>query len=163
MNTLEYRAIVIVCGFARFVSPGQTAAQGRGRNEWQTFVAGAVNLPISDTVLTAANQPIGQFGGGTRTINRFARANNQVVAIGLVRGTIVNSSGQIVKSGLQAVTLPVTTIGNASTASIDTDTMGSAALRPAVFTESLYRRLLLVRQTCGVLHLDLGGNAINFF
>src|SRR5438093_5337791 len=121
MNTLEYRAIVIVCGFARFVSPGQTAAQGRGRNEWQTFVAGAVNLPISDTVLTAANQPIGQFGG-TLTINRFARANNQVVAIGLVRGTIVNSSGQIVKSGLQAVTLPVTTMRNASTASIDTDT-----------------------------------------
>src|SRR2546427_6715247 len=160
MNALQYRPLVMFFGFALLVFSGEVKAQGRGHNERQSSPAGAVNLPISGTVLNIGNQPIGQFGG-TVTINRFARQNNQVIAIGLVRGTIVNLSGQIVKSGLQAVTLPVTNIGNASTASIDAERSGSVRSRPALFTESSHRPLLLVRQTCGVLHLDLGGNAVN--
>jgi hypothetical protein len=160
MKTLYYRAFVMLFAFALLVHTGQAMAQGRGHNERQPIAAGAVNLPISGTVLSVGNQPIGQFGG-TLTVNRFAKQNNQVLAIGFVRGTIVNQSGQILKSGLQAVTLPVTNIGNGSTASIDMETIGPARLGPAVFTKSLDRQLLLVRETCGVLHLDLGGNAVN--
>ena len=108
---------------------------------------GALTLPLAGTVVG-----IGNFSG-TVTINRFARqSDGGIVAVGIVRGTVTNSAGQVVKSGLDTVVLPV-----------------HAGLRPAGFAVPPSSEPRLVPASfmktqagsCGILHLELGGNAVN--
>src|SRR5437588_8249779 len=66
---------------------------------------GMLTLPIAGTTIDAAGQR-GVFSG-TLTINRFVGDSRELMAVGFVRGTVTNASGQVVKSGLQDVALPV--------------------------------------------------------
>ena len=168
MKVLQCRLFSLLLAVALLIPLNEAMAQGRGdddgndgNNRNRPSASGAVGFPISGTVLNLANQPIGQFGG-TVTINRFARQNNQIVAVGIVRGTVVNLAGQVVKSGIQTVTLPVTNISSLSAATMITPGTTQPRMTPAVLTNPGVGRLTLAQaQTCGVLHLDLGGNTIN--
>ena len=118
---------------------------------------GALTLPIAGTAIDAAGQQA-SFSG-TLTINRFAEQNQQLVAIGFVRGT-VTTAGQAVKSGLQDIVLPVN-LGQ-RTASLGVPPSTAARLMPASWTEAAGGRFILAQaQTCGILHLDIGGNTVD--
>jgi hypothetical protein len=135
------------------------ADQERGEHSRRSAAAGAVTLPLAGTV-TAANQLVGQFSG-TVTINRFARQDNQIVAVAIVRGTVTNLAGQVLKTGLQTVVLPVTGI-NSQTAVAFATPYSEPRFVPASFTNAQVGRFMLAQaQTCGILHLDIGGNAVN--
>src|SRR5438045_1033359 len=54
--------------------------------------AGALTLPIAGTAIDAAGQRA--LFSGTLTINRFAGDSHELMAVGIVRGTIANASGQ---------------------------------------------------------------------
>jgi len=119
---------------------------------------GALTLPIAGTAIDAAGQQA-SFSG-TLTINRFAEQNQQLVAIGFVRGTVTNGAGQAVKSGLQDVALPVNP--GQRTASLGIPPSVAPRLMPASWTEAAGGRFILAQaQTCGILHLDIGGNNLD--
>jgi hypothetical protein len=99
----------------------------------------------------AANQPIGLFSGSV-TINRFAGQNDQLMAVGIVRGS-VTIGDQVVKSGLETVVLPVTNIG-LRTVGLAIPPSAEPRLVPASF-------ILAQAQSCGILHLAIGGNTVN--
>ncbi len=125
--------------------------------------AGGLTLPAAGTVVDAANQSIGQFNGSF-TINSFASsADNQIVAIGIMRGVVTNSAGQVVKSGLQSVTLPVN-LSRLSAANFKAPSSGTPRAMLASFSPAGGGRLMLAQaaQTCGILHLDIAGaTAVN--
>lgn len=106
---------------------------------------GAVTLPIAGTVAGG-----GSFSG-TVTINRFALQGQQIVALGIVRGTVTNSAGQVVKSGLDAVVLPV------QTGLRPVGLSAPRATEPRLVPVSFIR----TQASCGILHLDIGGIATN--
>ena len=169
MKVYQYRLLGLLLALSLFVPLHTAMAQGRGDDDGNNnnnrkrpaAAGGALSLPISGTVLNSTNQPIGQFGG-TVTINRFVQDNNHIVAVGIVRGTVVNAAGQVVKSGVQTVNLPVTNISSLSAASMLTPGTTKPRMTPAVLTDPGVGRLTLAQaQTCGVLHLDLGGNTLN--
>jgi hypothetical protein len=118
---------------------------------------GALTLPIAGTAIDAAGQR-GVFSG-TVTINRFVGDNNELMAVGFVRGT-VTMSGQVVTSGLQDVVLPVN-LGQ-RTASLAIPPYGTPRLVPVALTEADRGRFILAQaQTCGILHLAIGGNTVD--
>lgn len=117
---------------------------------------GALTLPLAGTVVDAA----GGLFSGTVTINRFASQNNQIVAIGIARGTVTNAAGQVVQTGLQTVVLPVTNIG-ARTVGLSIPSSAEPKLLPASLTTTSGRFILTQAQSCGILHLDIGGTAVN--
>ncbi|HTF15982.1 MAG TPA: hypothetical protein VK643_15050 [Burkholderiales bacterium] len=144
-----------------FLAPLEKAMadQERGEHSRRPAAAGAVTLPLAGTV-SAANQVVGQFSG-TVTINRFAKQDNQIVAVAVVRGTVTNLAGQVLKTGLQTVVLPVNSI-NSQTAVAFATPYSEARIVPASFTNAQSGRFMLAQaQTCGILHLDIGGNAVN--
>jgi hypothetical protein len=159
MNTLPFRLSALLVVLSLLLVPSSIAsAQERdgdlsiNRNQSATYRAlGSLPLQINGAVMGAANQPIG-FVSGVLSINRFARQNNQIVAIGIVRGTVYNLSHEPLSSGLQSVVLPVR-LSNRTVANFNSPSP-SPKFMPASFT-------LVQAQPCGILHLDIGGNAIN--
>jgi hypothetical protein len=123
--------------------------------------AGALTLPLAGTVVDGANQPVGRFSGSV-TINRFASQNDRIVAVGVATGTVTDFAGRVVKSGLQSVVLPVTKIGNLSTVGLPMPSSAESRLVPVSFTQAASGRFILAQaQSCGILHLDIGGTALN--
>jgi hypothetical protein len=110
--------------------------------------------------LNAANQSIGQFSGSV-TINRFANTQtNQIVALGTVRGVVTHTAGQVMKTGLQTIVLPVN-LSRASAVNFKTPLSGGPRVMRASLTTTTAGsgRFMLAQaaQTCGILHLDIGG------
>jgi len=131
---------------------GQARAQSSGGPS-----AGALTLPVSGTVVDAANQSIGQFTGSV-TINRFSQTQtNQIVAVGVVRGVVTNTAGQVMKSGLQSIVLPVN-LSRTSAVNFKTPLSGGPRMMRASLTTAGSGRFTLVQATsCGILHLDIAG------
>jgi len=93
---------------------------------------GALTLPIAGTAIDAA----GTSFSGTLTINRFAEQNQQDIV------------------------LPVN-LGQ-RTASLGVPPSTAARLMPASWTEAAGGRFILAQaQTCGILHLDIGGDSVD--
>jgi hypothetical protein len=135
-------------------------AQQEGQQPRPSATPGALYLPLAGTVVDAANQPIGRFSGNV-TINRFARQDNQIVAIGIVRGTVTDLAGQVIRSGLQTIVLPVT-VGSQSAVASTTPPLAGPRMMPASFTNAQSGRIMLAQATsCGILHLAIGGTAVN--
>jgi hypothetical protein len=102
----------------------------------------------------------GEFNG-TVTVNRFARQNGQLVAIGFVRGAVTSATGAVLETGLRSVTLPVT-LASLPAFTAAARTSGTAAAMPAIFRPDSGGRWTRVQaQTCGVLHLALGPVAVD--
>jgi len=119
---------------------------------------GVLTLPIAGTTMDAAGQR-GVFSG-TVTINRFVGDNHELMAVGFVRGTVTNLSGRVVKSGLQDVVLPVN-IGQ-RTVNLAIPPESTPRLVRVSASEPAGGRFILAQaQSCGILHLDIGGNTID--
>ena len=122
---------------------------------------GALTLPLAGTVVDAANQAVGRFSGSV-TINRFANQNDHIVAIGIASGTVTDLAGRVVKSGLQTVVLPVNRIGNLSTVGLPIPPSTEPRLMQVSFTKTTSGQFILAQaQSCGILHLAIGGNSLN--
>src|SRR5207248_1725179 len=119
---------------------------------------GALTLPIAGTTIDAAGQR-GVFSG-TLTINRFVGDSHEVMAVGFVRGTVTNLSGQVVKSGLQDVVLPVNLGQRSVSLAIPPESM-PRLVRVSSTNPAGGRFLLAQAQSCGILHLDIGGNTVD--
>lgn len=112
---------------------------------------GALTLPLSGSVIDAGGAVAGTFSG-TFTINRFARQGDGIVAIGIARGSVSTAGGQVVKTGLETVVLPVSR--GIRTASLNAPAAAEARLMPARF-------VLAQAASCQILNLDIGGTAVN--
>src|SRR5687768_13587284 len=112
---------------------------------------GALTLPLSGSVVDAGGAVAGTFSG-TLTINRFARQGDGIVAIGIARGSISTMGGQVVKTGLETVALPVSR--GIRTASLTAPAVAEPRLMPARFIPAQ-------AASCQILNLDIGGNAVN--
>jgi hypothetical protein len=98
--------------------------------------ADALPLPVTGTFIDAAGGT-GQFEG-TFYVTRFAAAGDQLVAKGLVSGTLTSSTGISLGSVMKSVTIPVTNISAVSAAGkVSAMAVGAMA-------------------TCDILHLELG-------
>lgn len=111
---------------------------------------GALTLPLSGSVVDAGGAVAGTFSG-TLTINRFARQGDGIVAIGIARGSVSTMGGQVVKTGLETVALPVSR--GIRTASLNAPVATEPRLMPA--------RFVLAQASCQILNLDIGGTAVN--
>ena len=117
---------------------------------------GALTLPIAGTAIDAAGQRAAF--SGTLTINRFVGDNQEIMAVGFVRGTLTNASGQVVKSGLQDVVLPV----NIGQRTVSLAIPSAPRLVPVSLTEAASGQVIRTQaQSCGILHLDIGGNTVD--
>lgn len=145
MHRLQCRVLALFLALLLLAPLGNATARDSDDNRRKARTPGALTLPLTGAVVD------GGVFSGTVTINRFARQGQQIVAMGIVRGTVTNAAGQVVRSGLDTVVLPVQT-----------------GLRPAAFSgpRSSEPRLIPVslirtQASCGILHLDIGGNAVN--
>jgi hypothetical protein len=68
--------------------------------------SGGVSVPVSGT-FTDSSGGTGRFSG-TFNLMRFAVVDNAIHAVGTLSGTATDSQGNIVASGLQTVSLPIT-------------------------------------------------------
>jgi len=124
--------------------------------------AGALTLPASGTVVNALHQYIGQFNGSV-TINSFAVGpNSQIVAVGIARGVVTNAAGRVIASGLQTIVLPVN-LSRASAINFKAQPSGGPRVMRASLTTAGGGRFMLAQaQSCGILHLEIGGaTAVN--
>jgi hypothetical protein len=152
MNRVQFRLLALLLSLS-LLSLFQNA-MAKDDEDRGKLRSGALTLPLAGTV------PHGQFSG-TVTINRFAIQNHELVAVGIVRGTVTTDSDQVtglatVVTGLATVVLPVTTgFGRAGLA---IPPSAEARLVPVSFTGQF---ILAQAQSCGILHLDIGGTALN--
>jgi len=85
--------------FAPMVTP-VAHAQAKAKN------ASSLEIPITGIGGTLAN-PTGQKFAGTFTLQRFVNDNGKLLAVGTVSGTVTDSLGNVLTTGLQTVALPV--------------------------------------------------------
>jgi len=153
VQTTLLAAFLLLALLVPFATLKADADDGR-----KTRSPAALTLPIAGTTLDAAGQR-GVFSG-TLTINRFVGDSDEVMAVGFVRGTVTSLSGQVVRSGLQDVVLPVT-IGQ-RTVSFAIPPESAPRLVRVASTEAASGRFILAQaQSCGILHLDIGGNTVD--
>jgi hypothetical protein len=154
MNRAQFALAGALLALALLAPSGYSMAAQDDNNGSSSGAAGALALPVTGSVAGG-----GAFNG-TVTINRFAMQNGQLVALGFVRGSITNSAGIALASGMRPVTLPVT-LGR-GVALTSSTSPGTARALPALSTGANEGRWMRVQaQTCGVLHLDLGPVAVN--
>jgi hypothetical protein len=129
-----------------------TVAQSRGLAQVQDGGAHAAVFPITGTTSTG-----GRFLG-TVKVRSFASAagdqgatNNQVVARGIVTGTVLDAAGNPVGTLLKAhVKIPVTVSQGATAAAAPS---GPAATRVSPRPDDI---VLAQAESCGILHLEFG-------
>lgn len=124
------------------------------------LASGALTLPLSGMVVDVGGSGAGKFTG-TMTINRFARQRDgTIVAVGIASGSIATAGGQVVRTGLETVALPVSS--GVRTAGFQTPPSAQPRLVPATFTQATSGRFILAQAaSCEILNLDIGGNAVN--
>ena len=146
MNRMQFRVFGVLLALSLLV-PFQNAIAKKPP------APGALTLPLAGTVADGGNF------SGTVTINRFARrSDGAVVAVGIARGS-VTSGGQVVRTGVQTVVLPVT---GATRVGFAIPPSAEPRLVPVSFTEAASGRFIRAQAaSCGILHLELGATAVN--
>jgi hypothetical protein len=152
MNRLQFRMLALLLALALLV-PFQAMAK-------KPIAPGALTLAAAGTVADVGGLGAGKFSG-TVTINRFARASDGgIVAVGIASGSITTLSGQVVRTGLATVVLPVTR--GVRTASFAPPTSAEPRLVRVSSTEASGGRFILTQAaSCQILNLDIGGTAVN--
>ena len=126
-----------------------------------------LSIPITGT-FTDSLGGTGKFSG-TLNISRFAAENNQLRAVGTISGTLTNSAGVVVATGLQTVSLPVSAASGAAAAV--TPTKQPASGRAVTFSKASFEPAeqsrnqpaskagaapLAVQASCDILNLSIG-------
>lgn len=160
MNRLQCRVLALFLALSLLAPFGSVTARDSDDHRRKARTPGALTLPLAGTVVDAAGAATGSFSG-TVTINRFARGSDGgIVAVGIARGSVTNLGGQVVRTGLETVVLPVTR--GMRTASFATPPSSEPKLVPATFTPATSGRLILAQAgSCQILNLDIGGTAVN--
>jgi hypothetical protein len=104
-------------------------------------VSSSLQIPVGGAAST------GEKFAGTFNLQRFVAANDQVLAVGTVAGTLTDMAGNVVGTTLQTVSIPVTVESGATSKSTAATTASSAAAAAAA--------------SCAILHLDLGPLHLN--
>jgi hypothetical protein len=126
-----------------------------------------IDVPITGTFTDAAGG-VGKFSG-TLTILRFAVVDNAINAVGVVTGTLTDSQGNVISTGFQTVSLPIT-VGNGptTTASASPQTGGSVKFMKASYDPSEERGFITeartapaAQLTCQILFLSIGAINLN--
>jgi hypothetical protein len=153
MNRLQFEMLGLLLALLLLV-PLQSAMAKK------PAAPGALVLPLSGVVVDAGGAAAGRFNG-TVTINRFARqSDGTVVALGIASGSVTTLAGQVVRTGLGTVVLPVSR--GTRTASFAPALSNEARLMPALATPATSGRLVPTQAaSCQILNLDIGGNAVN--
>jgi hypothetical protein len=156
MNRAQFGLAGALLALAILAPFGNSMAdQGNNDDRGSAKAAGVLTLPIAGLVTGG-----GAFNG-TVTINRFAKQNGQLVAIGFVRGTITSAGGVVLGSGMRPVALPVS-LGTGPALTSASISAKTAHMLPALFTGATGGRWTKVQATsCGVLHIALGPVALN--
>lgn len=136
MNLVRFKTLALLLALS-LLAPFQNALAKK------PAAPGAVTLPMVGSVVGG-----GAFSGSF-TINRFALQNGELVAVGIARGTVSTAAG--ITTGLQAVVLPV---------AIRTGTVG-LAIPPSAQPKLVPASFIRTQASCGILHLDIGGQNIN--
>ena len=117
---------------------------------WTTLAAFfAATVPMPGSVVEAKNRPGGNLSvpivgtvdgvagtlSGNFSISRFARADNQLVAIGTLSATVSDATGTILRTIVTPLVVPVT----------------ASAVSPAASASQV-----AIAATCPILHLELG-------
>jgi hypothetical protein len=157
MNRIQFRLLFLLLALSLLV-PFKNAMPKDEDDRGKPRSPRALTLPLAGTAVDAAGNR-GLFSG-TVTINRFATQNRQLVAVGIVRGTVTTLTGQVVKTGLNDVVLDVTPMRR--TVSLTLPPTAETQLVPVSFTKATSGQFILAQATsCGILHLELGGTGLN--
>jgi len=123
-----------------------------------------ISVPVSGT-FTDQSGGTGRLAG-TLTIQRFAAVNNRIHAIGVIRGTLTDSRGNVVATGLQTVLLPITLSGGQA-AAVSPARQESAG-RTVQFVKTSYERsaephaaMAAQGAACEILRLATGAIDLN--
>jgi hypothetical protein len=121
-----------------------------------------ISVPITGTFSDQSG--VGRFSG-TFTIERFAVVNNSIHAVGAINGTLTNAQGNVIATGLQTVSVPITVAGGAAAA---TASVSQQTERPVTFTKASFdrseqtpfiagaRSAPAAQLTCEILRLSIG-------
>ncbi|HKO61406.1 MAG TPA: hypothetical protein VJV03_09620 [Pyrinomonadaceae bacterium] len=93
-----------------------------------------LSVPISGT-FTDQTGGIGRFSG-TFTISRFAVVSDSIHAVGVITGTLTDSQGNVVATGFQSASLPVTASSGPPAATAGT--RDAPAERPVTFMKTSF-------------------------
>ena len=149
------RSLAFVMVMAIALMPIQAAVAQEDREsvrEGRGSQSAALVLPLSGNVTSGGT---GTFRG-TLSVQRFARKANQIVAVGLITGTLAPAGGPVGTLVYRhLVEIPVTL-----TQAVAGGAPSGAAVRP-VSHEAGMPRVILAQATCGVLNLELGAITIN--
>lgn len=129
--------------------------------------AEGISVPITGTFSDQSG--VGRFSG-TLTIQRFAVVNNGIHAVGAITGTLTDSQGNVIATGLQTVSLPITATSGPAEA---TASASQQTERPVTFTKASFDRseqtpfIAAARSapgpqlTCQILRLSIGAIDLN--
>jgi hypothetical protein len=159
---LIVRSFVLVLAavfVANQAAPQAQAFEARDRDDERDRSAQAtLTLPVTGTVATG-----GTFTGMltvqrfARRGNQFAQSGNQVVAVGVITGTVEGRAGILVAP----VEVPVT-INSTPRVSFGLAPSGATAMVGNPSPAAPQQGFMLVQApTCGVLHLELGAITLN--
>ena len=130
-----------------------------------------LSIPLSGT-FTDSLGGTGKFSG-TLNISRFAAEHNQLLAVGTISGTLTDSQGNVVATGLQTVSLPVTPSSGATAA---TPAKQPSSGRAVTFTKASFDSerprnqlaavaepapLAAAQVSCQILNLSIGAIDLN--
>ncbi|HYR89641.1 MAG TPA: hypothetical protein VE422_36545 [Terriglobia bacterium] len=135
---------------------GQAMAQTIGAQ-----AAGAVTLPIVGTVVNSTGASVGVFSGSI-TVNSFTRLpiTNVLMAVGVVRGIVTNTAGQVLGSGLQSIALPAVLSSLTAVNYTPPPSGGPRLMRASLTTGGSARFTPVQFGACGGgLHVAMGGGA----
>jgi hypothetical protein len=119
-----------------------------------------IGVPVSGT-FTDQSGGVGKFAG-TLTITHFAKVNDGINAVGSIAGTLTDSQGNVVATGLQTVSLPITLSPGATAGTTQTE-------KPATFTKASFRPSAsavtasapAAQLSCQILRLSIGTIDLN--
>ena len=140
-------AAVLVALIGSFVAIPATRAFAQGTTNPNT---NRLEVPVSGPVATPDGTPVGTFGG-TVAISKFAVQGGILVALGQLNGTVTDAAGNVVRTVVTNVAMPVSDASGspaAAAASCDTDAATVAACD-------------ILNLVWGPLHLDLLGLVID--
>lgn len=130
--------------------------------------AEGLSVPVAGT-FTDQGGGAGKFAG-TLTIARFAVVNNRIHALGTIAGTLTDSQGNVVATGLQTVSLPVTLASGQAAAAAPAQQKSADA--PVKFAKASYdasgegRAYYIgaaapAQLSCQILRLSIGAIDLN--